>query len=140
MQRFFQRAAGASVALWAGSLGVILVSTAPAIRAAVVAAPAAAVPRTGAAVGATPVAAPVAPPVATDADLAGLAESAPQVLKLLRRRERWLVVAAVRFLRTALNMKVQRGSGLACGSGCVCVWQAGANLGCLGHASAGAAA
>ena len=65
---------------------------------------------------------------------------APQVLKLLRRRERWLVVAAVRFLRTALNMKVQRGSGLACGSGCVCVWQAGANLGCLGHASAGAAA
>ena len=87
MQRFFQRAAGASVALWAGSLGVILVSTAPAIRAAEVAAPAAAVPRTGAAVGATPVAAPVAPPVATYADLAGLAESAPQVLKLRIRMQ-----------------------------------------------------
>jgi hypothetical protein len=46
------------------------------------------------------------------------------VLKLLRRRERWLVVAAVRFLRTALNMKVRQagrqGSGLACGSGRWC--------------------
>ena len=30
----------------------------------------------------------------------------PQVLKLLKRKERWLVVAAVRFLRTALSMKV----------------------------------
>lgn len=29
-----------------------------------------------------------------------------QVLKLLRRRERWLAVAAIRFLRTALGMKV----------------------------------
>jgi protein phosphatase-4 regulatory subunit 3 len=28
-----------------------------------------------------------------------------KVLKLLRRRERWLVVAAIRFLRTALGMK-----------------------------------
>jgi hypothetical protein len=31
----------------------------------------------------------------------------PQVLKLLRRRERWLVVAAVRFLRTAVGLKVR---------------------------------
>jgi hypothetical protein len=30
-----------------------------------------------------------------------------KVLKLLRRRERWLVVAAIRFLRTALGMKVR---------------------------------
>ncbi len=30
-----------------------------------------------------------------------------QVLKLLQRRERWLVVAAIRFLRTALSMKVR---------------------------------
>lgn len=36
-----------------------------------------------------------------------------QVLKLLRRRERWLVVAAIRFLRTALGMKVRTVAGLA---------------------------
>lgn len=30
---------------------------------------------------------------------------AEQVLKLLRRKERWLAVAAIRFLRTCLNLK-----------------------------------
>lgn len=35
-----------------------------------------------------------------------------KVLKLLRRRERWLVVAAVRFLRTAVGLKVRRRPGL----------------------------
>lgn len=36
-----------------------------------------------------------------------LALPTPQVLKLLRRRERWLVAAAIRFLRTALSLKVR---------------------------------
>lgn len=38
-----------------------------------------------------------------------------QVLKLLRRKERWLVVAAVRFLRTCLGVKVRLPGGQGVG-------------------------
>jgi protein phosphatase-4 regulatory subunit 3 len=34
-----------------------------------------------------------------------------KVLRLLRRREKWLVVAALRFLRTCIGLKVQPGLG-----------------------------
>lgn len=42
---------------------------------------------------------------------------ASQVLRLLHRKERWLVVAAIRFLRTCLGMKVQAWGGME-GKGC----------------------
>lgn len=31
----------------------------------------------------------------------------PQVLKLLRRREKWLLIVALRFLRTCIGLKVR---------------------------------
>ncbi len=34
-----------------------------------------------------------------------------KVLRLLRRREKWLVVAALRFLRTCIGLKVRSGQG-----------------------------
>ncbi len=54
-----------------------------------------------------------------------------KVLKLLRRRERWLAAAAVRFLRTCLGMKVgSQGSGLLRANSCWCKCAAARRLPC----------
>ena len=58
-----------------------------------------------------------------------------KVLRLLRRREKWLVVAALRFLRTCIGLKVRRPS-LPASATCLCTAPPHARVrrrtGCLG--------